>query len=78
MSGEVVEVDLTQFAAELRKVADEIERGDIVAIAMVSCDGDGGAGNCCVVDASRASHELLDEMVYAAKKMLFDSFEDGK
>lgn len=75
---DVVDVDLKQFAAELRKAADDIERGDIVVLVVVGCDGDGSAINCCVVDPGRATDELLDEMVYAAKKMLFDSFEDGK
>jgi hypothetical protein len=75
---DVIDIDLKKFAAELRRTADEIERGDVVAIVMVSCDGDGTSGNCCMVDQTRASHELLDEMCYAAKQMLFESFEDGK
>ncbi len=75
---DVIDIDRAKFAEELRRTADEIERGDIVAIALVACDGDGNSANCCMVDQNRASHELLDEMVYATKEMLFDSFEDGK
>lgn len=75
---EIINVDIRQFAAELRRAADEIESGDMVALALVTCDHEGSSGNCCLVDQHRATHELLDEMVYAAKQMLFESFEDGK
>ena len=75
---EIINVDNKKFAAELRRAADEIERGDMVAMALVTCDHEGNSGNCCLVDQTRATHELLDEMVYAAKEMMFESFEDGK
>lgn len=75
---DIVDVNLKDFAAQLRQAADDLERGDIVAVAVISCDGEGSAMNCCMVDQNRATHELLDEMVYAAKQMLFQSFEDGK
>jgi hypothetical protein len=75
---EITNVDTRKFADELRRAADEIEAGDMIAMALITCDHEGNSGNCCMVDQHRATHELLDEMVYAAKQMMFDSFEDGK
>lgn len=75
---QVTDINTKRMADDLRAAADDIERGDIVAFALVGCDGDGTAHECCMVDQNRATHDLLDEMVYAAKRMLFESFEDGK
>ena len=75
---QVIDVNLKEMAANLRVAADEIERGDFVAFALVGCEADGTAHQCCMVDQNRATHDLLDEMLYSAKVMLFESFEDGK
>lgn len=75
---DVVDVNLKEMADSLRAAADDIERGNIVAFALVGCDGEGTAHQCCLVDQDRATHDLLDEMVHCTKQMLFESFEDGK
>lgn len=75
---EVIDINLKKMAANLRDAADEIERGDFIAFALVGCDAEGTAHQCCMVDQHRATHDLLDEMVYSTKQMLFESFEDGK
>ena len=74
----VVDINMKKMADDLRIAADEIERGDFIAFALVGCDADGTAHQSCMVDKNRATHDLLDEMVYSAKQMLFESFEDGK
>jgi hypothetical protein len=75
---EIEDVDCARMAADVRAMADEIERGVYVAFAIVGCDKNGNAARACLVDPNKASYDLLDEMAYSVKKMLFESYEAGE
>lgn len=72
------DVDPKTIARDLREMADEIEKGGMVAFVAVGCDSDGGSMLSCIVDQNRCEHDLLDEMLQHAKRALFDSYEDGR
>lgn len=75
---DIVDVDLTQMANEVCEVAGEIKQRKFIAFAMIGCTSEGDAVRLCFVDPRIATHDLLDEMVHDAKKMLFESHEAGK
>jgi len=75
MQHQIEDIDLKQMADSVREIAREIESGNFVAFAMVGCDQDGNASQACMVHPDKATHDLLDEMVYEIKKTLFASFE---
>ena len=78
MSPEVEDVSPGEMAVCLREMADDVDKGDIVAFVVLGCDGGGMKTSCCMVDCRRANDDLLDEMVWYCKKMLFDTFEAGR
>lgn len=71
----IEDIKLKEMAESIRKIADEIEKGEFVAFAMVGCDDEGGSLQACMVNPEMATHELIDEMVYETKRMLFASYE---
>ena len=75
MRFDVEDIDPKKMATQLRLMADEVEKNDFVAFAIVSCDQEGNAHNFCLVDVDLATHDLLDEMAYSCKAMLIDSYE---
>ncbi len=76
MEDETVEIDLRQAAADVHAIADQIEAGRFVALAIATCDEAGEGVQACCVDRDRATPELLDEMVYVIKARLFEQLSD--
>jgi uncharacterized protein YebE (UPF0316 family) len=73
---QITDVNTKTIAKGLREMADEIEKGGMIAFVAVGCDGEGQSMLSCIVDQNRCEHDLLDEMVEHAKHALFDSYED--
>lgn len=73
---EAGEIDLGQVAADIHGIADQIEAGRFVALAVATCDEAGEGMQACCVDRYRATPELLDEMVYVMKAQLFEQLSD--
>lgn len=71
----VEDVNLKEMAESIRELASQIEKGELIAFAMVGCDTDGGSIQTCMVNPEIATHDLLDEMVYEIKRSLFASYE---
>ena len=69
-------MEARKLAANIRQFADEVERGDYIAVAFAICDKEGTGGMGCGVDQNYATPELLDEMVHDIKVKLFESLED--
>lgn len=64
------------MVAELRRIADALERGDdFVVVALIHCDFNGCGGPMMMVDSDTASVELADEMVETFRNGLFEALE---
>lgn len=78
MTFEVEVMNPKAVAEEIRQFADEVERGNFVAVAFAICDKNGDGGDACCVDQNYATPELIDEMLDSMKTKMFESLEDGK
>lgn len=79
MASATVEImDSKGIADNIREFADEVERGNFIAVAFAICDKEGNGGDACCVDQHIATPGLIDEILHSLKVKLFDALEDRK
>jgi hypothetical protein len=71
----VTTIDLNETANNLRRMADEVEKGTYVVIAFAGCDKSGDSLSACAVDSVYATPDLLDAIVHDLKTSLWESYE---
>jgi len=69
-------LNFSRMAADIRQIADEVESGQFIAVAVALCDDEGKGGHACMIDGERGTPELIDEMVNEVKEVLFESLDD--
>jgi hypothetical protein len=61
--------DSRQAAAEIRKIADEVESEDFIAVVISFCDGEGQGVHACVTDRNRGTPELINAMINEVREL---------
>jgi hypothetical protein len=70
-------ISLAEFGkmrADIHRIADQVASGNVMAAVFITCDHQGHIGGSGMIDGG--SPELIDEMVYYAKTVLFESHAD--